>query len=92
MSNYGEYKPPVDGTQALSREQWLQIAQDLMQVGPILQEALCKAASAYPNAAEIMPVLDPGTFEADIRCACAAIAYVAEFAADQCRFIITEGD
>lgn len=89
MSNYGVYKP-YDGTQALNREQWLQVAQDLLEVGPILQYSLEQTIKNYPDAADHIAALNPDTFEADIRIACAAITYVAEFAAEQCRFIIAK--
>lgn len=77
---------------ALSREDWLQVAQDLMMIGPMLQDAIAKAANQYPRAAQEIPALDPEVFEADLRAACSAVAYVAEFATDECRFIVVKED
>ena len=89
MSNAVDFeKEPV----ALSRDAWLQVAQDLMQIGPILQDAIAKAANQYPRAAQEIPVLDPEVFEADMRAACSAVAYVAEFAADKCLFVVVKED
>lgn len=81
---------PGDGSVALDREQWLQIIEDLLQVGPLLQESIARAVKDNPIAKEIYPAFDPEIFEADVRAACAAIAYVADFAADKCRFIVVK--
>ena len=89
MSNIADFEKE---SVALSREDWLQVAQDLMLIGPILQEAIAKAANQYPRAAQEIPALDPEVFEADMRAACSAVAYVAEFAADKCRFIVAKED
>ena len=82
---------PKENPVTLYREQWLQIATDLLEVGPLLQEAMVRIKENVPEAGELYAALDPDTFEAEIRCACAAISWVAEFAADKCYFIL-EGE
>lgn len=81
---------PAEQSVALDRDQWMQIATDLMEVGPIIQAAFVQIKENTPEAGEIYAALDPVVFEADIRAACAAIAWVAEFAPDKCRFILEE--
>ena len=81
---------PVDNSETLDREDWLQIATDLLQIGPVLREVMERVSTEHPEAKELYPAMDPDTFEADMRAACVAVAYVAEFAADKCRFIPVE--
>lgn len=81
---------PVDNSVSLNREEWLQIATDLLDVGPLLQEALVRIKKDVPDADKLYAALDPDTFEADMRAACAAVVWVAEYAADQCRFVLTK--
>ena len=75
----------------LTKEQWHTIANELLDAGPLLKAALQDADKNYPDGTEVAkvhPALDPETFETDIRLACTAIAYVAEFATDKCRLYI----
>lgn len=88
MSNNVSF--PVGNSVALTREEWLQIATDLLDVGPLLQEALVRIKENVPDAGALYAALDPDTFEADVRAACAAVSWVAEFAADKCRFILVK--
>lgn len=80
----------MDDSEKLDREDWLQIMQDLLEVGPILKESVKRVCDNIPEAARLYAAMDPETFELDMRAACAAIAYVAEFAADKCRFIMVK--
>ena len=80
----------IDESVALDKEDWLQIVQDLMEIGPILKACISDASKRYPDLMHQVSAMDPETFEADIRAACAAMSYVAEFAADKCRFIVVK--
>lgn len=77
----------MDNSVALDKEDWLQIIEDLLEVGPILQRCITETVQKFPQIMNRVAAMDPETFELDIRAACAAMAYVAEFAADKCRFI-----
>ena len=81
---------PTENVETLSKEEWLRVAEGLLEVGPILQEALSRMVADIPDAREIHPALDPDTFEAYVRCACAAVCYVAEFCPGECHFILTK--
>lgn len=83
----------INGTVTLDKEQWETVANELLDAGPLIQEALIGAmndAAKDQWDAEVKnhPAIDPTTFEDDIRLACTAIRYVANFAADKCRFIV----
>lgn len=79
-----------NGAVALDREEWLKIQMDMLQVGPYIQASFEDITRKHPEYVDLVPALDPITFEADVRAACAAIAWVAEFAADKCLFIPIE--
>lgn len=79
-----------DGVVALDREEWMDIQTDLLQIGPYIQASFEDISKKHPEVVALIPAMDPITFEADIRAACAAIAWVAEFAADKCLFIPME--
>lgn len=79
-----------NGAVALNREEWLHIQMDLLQVGPYIQASFDEITRKHPEFVALIPALDPITFEADVRAACAAISWVAEFAADKCLFIPVE--
>ena len=72
---------------ALDREDWMQIMEDLLEIGPYIHASIEEIATKHPETMHMISAMDPETFEADLRAACAAIAYVAEFAADKCLFV-----
>lgn len=78
------------GSVALEKEDWLQIIDDFLAIGPYLKASFTEVVKRHPEAIGMMPALDPETFEADVRAACAAMAYVAEFATDKCLFVPVE--
>lgn len=88
----------IDGNPVtFTKEQWESVANELLDAGPIIQESLIRARADKKGTPEeeffrIHPGLDPETFEADIRLACTAVAYVANFATDKCRFIVEKED
>lgn len=77
----------MDDAVTLDKAEWQQIIQDLLGIGPVLQQCIAETVKKFPDITSELPAMDPVTFEADIRAACAAAAYVAEFAADKCQFI-----
>ena len=89
MSNTVDFeKEPV----ALSREDWLQVSQDLMLIGPLLKKCMEQAVEQYPHVAQEIRVMDPEVFEADMKAACVAVAYVADCAAENVKFIAVKED
>ena len=87
----------INGSVTLNKEQWERVSQELLDAGPIIQEAIDEALKKMPLAAKeegirLHPGIEPINFETDIRLACTAITYVANFAADKCRFIMTKED
>ena len=77
----------------LAKEQWESVANELLDAGPIIQDSLRRAKANNADKQEfyqLHPGINPETFEADIRLACTAIIYVANFATDKCRLVVME--
>lgn len=77
----------------LTKEQWESVANELLDAGPIIQDSLRRAKANNADKQEfyqLHPGINPETFEADIRLACTAIIYVANFATDKCRLVVME--
>lgn len=77
----------------LTKEQWETVANELLDAGPIIQESLIRAKASNTDKEDFFrlhPGIDPETFETDIRLACTAIIYVANFATDKCRLVVME--
>lgn len=87
----------INGSATLNKEQWERVANELLDAGPLIQDALAEALKNMTpeqsmDGVRIHPGIEPINFETDIRLACTAIHYVANFAPDKCRFILTKED
>ena len=86
------HTPESNAPVTLGKDEWLEVADDLLTTGPILQRVIVETAQEHPEMLDLFPALDPELFEADIRAAAVAVSYVAHFAADKCYFAIKEED
>lgn len=68
----------------LTKEQWVDVAQSLFESLEPLCAGLQKVKDANPSVTNT--AFDPDVYAANISFAVAAIAYVAEYAADKCLF------
>lgn len=68
----------------LTKEQWIEVAQSLFASCETLCAGLQKVKDANPEVTNT--AFDPDVYAANISFAVAAIAYVAEYAADKCLF------
>ncbi len=68
----------------LTKEQWIEVAQSLFESCEPLCAGLQKVKDANPSVTNT--AFDPDVYAANISFAVAAIAYVAEYAADKCLF------
>lgn len=84
--------PEPNAPVTLGKDEWLEVADDLLTAGPVLMHVLVETAQEHPEMLDLFPALDPELFEADIRAAAVAVSYVANFAADKCYFVLKEED
>lgn len=68
----------------LTKEQWIDVAQSLLESCEPLCAGLQKVKDANPSVTNT--AFDPDVYAENISFAVAAIAYVAEYAADKCLF------
>lgn len=78
----------IKSVQTLTPEQWKAVADDLLDVAPVMQEGLEQSIKAHPEL--IGTAFDPSVFEANVRAAITAIFYVVAFGAEKCKFAIVE--
>lgn len=74
----------------LSPEEWRDVAESLLNIAPLICEALIVFGKQHPKAqGEIKgSIYDPDVFTANISAAVSAVSYVSVYAHDKCKFII----
>lgn len=78
----------VESFGRLTKEQWIDVAQSLFESLEPLCAGLQKVKDANPSVTNT--AFDPDVYAENISFAVAAIAYVAEYAADKCLFGVIE--
>ncbi|MBQ9742026.1 MAG: hypothetical protein IJV91_13930 [Kiritimatiellae bacterium] len=74
----------------LSPEEWRDVAESLLDIAPLMREALVAFGKQHPEAQDEIKgsIYDPDVFTANISAAVSAVSYVSMYAHDKCNFVI----